>query len=245
MSPFDTAVIAWTVLAFAVMPYLFFRAAPYGRHSPDGSRFTVPARLGWCLMEAPSALVFAWFFLRGPSVTLGHWALFAAWQAHYVYRAFVYPFRLSNGQRPMPFLIMASSFFFTTVNGFFNGYSTPRADVTGASLARVALGLAVFAAGYAINHHSDHVLRTLRAPGETGYKIPRGGLYRWVSSPNYLGEIIEWTGWAIASGTLAGLSFAVWTFANLAPRARAHHAWYRERFPDYPPERKALIPGLF
>ena len=30
--------------------------------------------------------------------------------------------------------------------------------------------------------------------------------------------------------------------ANLVPRALATHRWYRERFPDYPQDRKALIP---
>ena len=34
----------------------------------------------------------------------------------------------------------------------------------------------------------------------------------------------------------------LYTAANLAPRALAHHAWYRERFPGYPPRRRALIP---
>lgn len=28
--------------------------------------------------------------------------------------------------------------------------------------------------GWIINIHSDHILRNLREPGETGYKIPRG-----------------------------------------------------------------------
>ncbi|MFN2151697.1 MAG: hypothetical protein ACK2T5_08880 [Anaerolineales bacterium] len=37
----------------------------------------------------------------------------------------------------------------------------------------------------------------------------------------------------------------MWTFANLAPRARAHHAWYQEHFRDYPSRRKALIPGIW
>jgi hypothetical protein len=36
----------------------------------------------------------------------------------------------------------------------------------------------------------------------------------------------------------------VWTAANLVPRAVAHHRWYRERFADYPAERKALVPFL-
>ncbi|MDH5284165.1 MAG: 3-oxo-5-alpha-steroid 4-dehydrogenase, partial [Gemmatimonadota bacterium] len=35
------------------------------------------------------------------------------------------------------------------------------------------------------------------------------------------------------------------TVANLAPRAWSHHRWYLEKFPDYPPDRKALIPHLF
>jgi 3-oxo-5-alpha-steroid 4-dehydrogenase 1 len=70
-------------------------------------------------------------------------------------------------------------------------------------------------------------------------------MYRFISCPNYLGEIMIWTGWAIATWSLAGLSFLVWTMANLIPRARAHHCWYKEQFPDYPPERKALVPGLW
>ena len=71
---------------------------------------------------------------------------------------------------------------------------------------------------------------------------PFGGLYRWVSCPNYLGEILEWSGWALATWSWPGLAFAVFTFANLAPRALSTHRWYRETFADYPPERKALVP---
>ena len=95
------------------------------------------------------------------------------------------------------------------------------------------------------NRQADHTLRSLRRPGKSGYRIPHGGLYRWVSCPNYLGEIVEWTGWAVMTWSLAGLSFAVWAAANLAPRAWAHHAWYRKYFAEYPPERRALLPGLW
>jgi protein-S-isoprenylcysteine O-methyltransferase Ste14 len=102
--------------------------------------------------------------------------------------------------------------------------------------------VALFAAGYALNRRSDRTLRTLRAPGETGYRIPRGGGFRWVSSPNYLGEIVEWLGWALATWSPAGLAFAVYTAANLAPRAVDNHRWYREKFPDYPADRRALVP---
>jgi len=87
-------------------------------------------------------------------------------------------------------------------------------------------------------------LFNLRKPGETGYKIPKGGLYRRISCPNYFGEILEWTGWAIATWSLSGLSFAIWTFANLVPRAVANHNWYKQKFPEYPENRKAVIPYI-
>ena len=74
---------------------------------------------------------------------------------------------------------------------------------------------------------------------------PLTGLYRWVSCPNYLGEVVLWIGWAVATRSMAGLAFAVWTIANLAPRAWAHHRWYRQQFEDYPPERKAMLPGIW
>jgi steroid 5-alpha reductase family enzyme len=102
----------------------------------------------------------------------------------------------------------------------------------------------MFFSGYIINIHSDSILRGLRAKNETGYKIPGTGLFKFVSSPNYFGEILEWTGWAVATWSLPGAAFALWTIANLAPRAFANHRWYLDHFPDYPSQRKALIPFI-
>ncbi|MBE0697758.1 MAG: DUF1295 domain-containing protein, partial [Anaerolineaceae bacterium] len=110
---------------------------------------------------------------------------------------------------------------------------------------RFIVGAGLFIAGMFTNRWADTILRGLRKPGEGGYRIPRGGLFELVSCPNYLGEIIEWIGWAVATWSLAGLAFAIWTFANLAPRAYVHHAWYHKNFPSYPSRRKALIPGLW
>ena len=110
---------------------------------------------------------------------------------------------------------------------------------------RFITGAVIFLAGYITNRWADAKLRSLRRPGELDYKIPQGGLFRWVSCPNYLGEILEWGGWAMATWSLPGLAFAFWTFANLAPRAFTHHAWYQRNFPEYPKERRALIPWVF
>jgi hypothetical protein len=89
------------------------------------------------------------------------------------------------------------------------------------------------------------MLIALRRPGETGYRVPRGWLFERVSCPNYFGEILEWFGYALASWSLAGLAFALFTAANIGPRAFAHHRWYHRTFPGYPPQRKALIPFVW
>jgi steroid 5-alpha reductase family enzyme len=85
----------------------------------------------------------------------------------------------------------------------------------------------------------------VRSTEDAEYRLPDEGLFRWISCPNYFGEIVEWTGWAVATWSLAGLSFALWTVANLAPRAWANHQWYLRHMPEYPRERKALVPGVW
>ena len=67
--------------------------------------------------------------------------------------------------------------------------------------ARSLLGAALFAFGMAANVQADHILANLRKPGETsGYKIPRGGLFEYVSGAHFVAEVFEWTGYGIACG---------------------------------------------
>jgi len=237
------------VAAVAAFLFLYRTAAPYGRHHRPGWGPTLPARWGWFAMESVSPLVFAgvwWTTGRGAP------GLLVLWWLHYAYRAFIYPFRIRGGMKPMPWITAAAAVLFNLWNGAINGYGAG-ASSGGASgevfptdsPLRIVLGLALFALGAATNHRADAQLRALRAPGETGYRIPYGGLFRWVSCPNYLGEIVEWTGFALLAGHPAAWAFAAFTFANLAPRARRHHAWYRETFADYPSSRRALIPFVY
>lgn len=148
----------------------------------------------------------------------------------------------------MPVAIMVSAIFFNLMNGFLNGYylgNFVSYAVDWLYAPQFIVGFILFIAGFYINNKSDTMLLNLRKPGETGYKIPRGFLFEKVSCPNHLGEIIEWSGFAIMTWNIASFSFALWTFANLAPRSEAHHKWYKEKFEDYPKERKAVIPFLY
>jgi protein-S-isoprenylcysteine O-methyltransferase Ste14 len=151
----------------------------------------------------------------------------------------------------MPISIMGSAIIFNIINTFIQGewlfHLSPLTMYANEWLKdpRFISGLCIFAAGYYINKQSDNILRNLRKPGETGYKIPEGGMYRFISCPNYFGELLEWIGWAFMTWSPAGIFFVIWTAANLLPRARSNHKWYLEKFPSYPTERKAVIPFVF
>lgn len=227
---------------------VFFVTAPYGRHARGGWGPSISTRAGWILMEAPAALVFLLVFLLGrhrdsvPALVLA-----SAWLGHYGYRAFVYPFRLRAPEKPMPLSIAAMGGAFCTFNGYLNARwvsEMHRYSPEWMGDIRLWGGILLFAAGWMINQHSDAVLLALRKPGEAGYRIPVGGLYRWISCPNYFGEVLEWCGWALATWSLPGLGFALYTAANLVPRALDHHRWYQKTFPDYPKERRAVLPFL-
>jgi protein-S-isoprenylcysteine O-methyltransferase Ste14 len=229
---------------------LFFIAAPYGRHIRKGWGYSVGNKLGWVLMEAPAPIVFAVCFLLGDiKNTVVTFIFLGLWEAHYVHRSFVYPFSLRGNARRMPLSVVSFGFLFNLMNGYLNGryifsFSGGYAN-SWLTDPRFIVGVILFVTGYVINRQADQALRDLRKPGESGYKISYNRFYRWVSSPNYLGEITIWTGWALATWSISGLAFAFWAVANLLPRARANHAWYRQTFPDYPPERKALIPRVW
>ncbi len=246
----NSLLIGWFVLAAVVFIALLLIAAPYGRHYRRGWGPAINNKLGWFVMELASPLVFAaCFALGGNPITIASVVFLALWEAHYIHRAFIYPFSLHSRDGGMPLSIVGFGLFFNVVNGYLNGrYIFTFSGGYGNGWLgdpRFIAGVLLFIAGFIINRRADQVLHGLRQPGESGYRIPYGGLYRWISCPNYLGEVTIWVGWALATWSLPGLAFAVWTIANLVPRARANHAWYKENFPDYPPGRRAFLPGLW
>jgi 3-oxo-5-alpha-steroid 4-dehydrogenase 1 len=246
---FNFLVIAWVGLGLVVFIALFFVAAPYGRHSRKRWGPVIGSKLAWVLMEAASPIVFAVCFFLGRNFNITSVVFLALWEAHYFHRAFIYPFSLKGSARRMALSVVSMGLFFNLMNGYLNGRylftfsgGYPTSWLTDP---RFIIGVIIFVGGFIVNRQADDVLRGLRQPGESGYKIPYGRFYRWVSSPNYLGEITIWIGWALLTWSLVGAVFAFWTIANLLPRARANHAWYKANFPDYPPERKALLPRVW
>ncbi|MCW3085669.1 MAG: hypothetical protein JWP12_3035 [Bacteroidetes bacterium] len=242
----------WLAVAVIVHIVMFFITAPFGRHTSGKWGPMINNKLGWLIMEFPSFAIMLYFLLRGKhSFDSYVWILFCCWIFHYINRTFIYPLRIRSTPKKMPLFIALSAVFFNLMNAGLNGYYlgelAPASDYTISWLCspRFITGAVLFVGGLLINWKADAILIQLRKPGETGYKIPKGFLFEYVSSPNLFGEVIEWSGFALMAWNLPAFTFLVWTFANLVPRAKNHHDWYVKTFPDYPKKRKVIFPYIF
>lgn len=242
----------WLGIAIIVHVTMFFVTAPFGRHTTTKWGPMVDNKLAWFLMELPSLGIMLYFLVFGTySFDSFVWILFALWIIHYTNRTLIYPLRIKPTEKKMPLVIMLNAILFNLMNAGLNGYFLAElADSSAYSkdwltTPQFIFGGFMFVVGVMINWKSDTILINLRKPGETGYKIPKGFLFDYVSSPNLFGELVEWTGFALMAWNLPALTFVVWTFANLVPRAKNHHDWYHKKFDNYPKNRKAIFPFIF
>jgi len=247
---FFVLLLVWMGIAVLMIPVLLRFTAPYGRHSSQGWGPMINNRFGWIIMELPVIVTFSLFFFIGDSPKSSPLILmYSLFMLHYFNRIFIFPFQLRGKNKKMPLVIAILAIFFNLINGFFNGYwfgyLAPDISISWFTDLRFILGILLFFVGMYINIHADQLLIALRRGGKTGYYIPKGWLFKYISSPNLLGEIMEWVGWGLLCWCLPAFSFALWTIANLIPRAIDHHKWYKKYFTDYPEDRKAVIPGLF
>ncbi|XP_076972935.1 3-oxo-5-alpha-steroid 4-dehydrogenase 1 isoform X2 [Tamandua tetradactyla] len=202
-------------LGILCLPLVGHFGTSYGRYFSPSLSWRVPARSAWALQELPSLAVPLLVCARAPAERLQRWPN----------RVLLAMFLVHYVHRALifPFLIRGGkpTPFFTWSLAFvfcaFNGY------LQGTYLSRYA----AYDEGWV-----------------TGPRFLAGGLFEYVTAANYFGEVIEWFGFAIASWSIQGMAFAVFTFSFLLGRAKQHHQWYLEKFEDYPKCRKILIPFL-
>lgn len=249
---FHIFLIVMSVAALGVFIALQFLEAGYGYLFNPRYGFPVPNKIGWILMEAPVFIIMAVLWLLSDHTwQAAPLVLFVLFQTHYVYRAFIFPLKL-RGDSKMPFGIVAMGMFFNLLNALMQGgwifYVAPDNYYTDwFAKPYIYIGAVLFFAGMYINRHSDAIIRNLRMPGDTRHYIPRGGMFRYVSSANYFGELVEWIGFAVASWSWAGVVFVVWTFANLAPRSASLYRRYEKEFgKEFTTlKRKKIIPFIY
>ena len=250
---FNSMLLGMSVLAVVVFIALFYVRAGYGRFYTKSWGPTVNNRFGWVLMEAPVFFLMLAFWLTSDRIaSLPHVAMLLFFEVHYFQRSFIFPM-LIRGKGIMPLSVILMGLLFNSLNALMQGgwlFVVSPDTYYGAdwlTSPQFITGALIFVAGMGINLHSDYVIRHLRQPGDTRHYLPQKGMFRYVTSANYLGEFMEWVGFAVLTWSWAGAVFALWTFANLAPRADAIHQSYREQFPEGFKGRnvKRILPFIF
>ena len=217
-------------------------------------------RLGWFLMELPATVVFGLSFYYGrrrkealdakravrPNEAESGLSrrtsrvLASIWAIHYLNRGFYFPLSIRTTKGSEENFALFNSLvgaIITGVHGYLNGsaFSVQAGWLDDAWLSSPLFltGLFLYEIGFAITLHSEQVLRALRPADGSGprYVIPRRGLFQYVTSPHYLGEITAYTGLWMLTG-FSPTIFPTWavTVANLVPRSRSNHTWYLEKF---------------
>lgn len=250
---FNVFLITMSATALIVFIALYFVDAGYGKFYNKKWGPSVSNKLGWILMESPVFIAMLALFLNsGRRDDVCRLIFLLIFELHYLQRAFIFPF-LIKGKSRMPLSIILMGVVFNTLNALMQGgwlfYLSPDRMYTVSWLTdpRFITGTAVFFTGMYINLQSDNIIRHLRRPGDTAHHLPKGGMFKYVSSANYFGELLEWTGFAILTWSVSGAVFALWTFANLCPRAARIHDRYKKEFPDEFDYKhiKRLIPFIY
>ena len=193
----------------------------------------------WILMELVAPISLTYAFLNNPlsagphpPLTLTHPPTFLAalYLLHYLNRALISPLRTpSRSKSHIGVTLSAVGFNVTngTILGTYLASPAARDFLSGAFERPIFwVGVALWALGLAGNILHDEILlnirRSAKAKGKARaspppnaerkqehYAVPHGGLYRFISYPNYFCEWCEWFGFALAAApppSLASLS---------------------------------------
>lgn len=242
-----------TIIAVLVFIALHFVTAGYGVFYNKKWGLAVPNKLGWILMESPVFIVMILLcIISERSTNIVCLIFLILFEIHYFQRSFIFPF-LIRGKSVMPLSVILMGVVFNVLNAVMQGgwifYVAPENmyELSWLATPQFIIGTLVFFTGMIININSDYIIRHLRKPGDTKHYLPKKGLFKYVTSANYFGEFVEWVGFAILTWSLSGAVFALWTFANLAPRAAKIYNNYKKEFGDELDTKKVkrIIPFIY
>ena len=233
---FNIFLIIMSIIAVIVFIALYFVTAGYGVFYNKKWGPSIPNKIGWVLMESPvfiAMILLCVFSERSTNVVCLIFLIL--FEIHYFQRSFIFPF-LIRGKSVMPLSVILMGVVFNTLNALMQGgwifYVAPENmyEMSWLTTPQFIIGTLIFISGMIINIHSDYIIRHLRKPGDTKHYLPKKGMFKYVTSANYFGEFVEWCGFAILTWSLSGAVFALWTFANLAPRAAKIYDNYKKEF---------------
>ena len=252
LGQFDLFLLVMTALAIVVFIALYFVDAGYGILIDKKWGVAINNKIAWFCMEMPVFLFMTVLFIFSPriylfeiSTSLVPVIIFLFFQTHYIRRSFVFPFLL-KGKSKMPVTVMFMGVLFNLCNAFMQGgwlfYISPESmySINWLWSPQFILGSILFFGGMSLNIHSDKIILSLRKDGDTKHYLPSKGFFKYVTGAHYFGEVIEWIGFAILTWSISGAVFAIWTCANLVPRANAIYKKYKKIFGEETIREKGL-----
>lgn len=174
-----------------------------------------------------------------------------AWTVHYAKRELetLFVHRFSNATMPLSNLFKNCTYYwgFAAYVGYFVNhplYTPPPQDL-------VYSGACLFYFMEVGNFTCHWTLRMLRPPGTRVRAIPTGGLFDYVTCPNYFYEIFAWVGFNLMTRTVAGVLFMLAGATQMLIWAKGKHRNYQMEFDGkdgrrlYPESRKIIVPFVY
>lgn len=241
-------------VAAIVFVSLYFVTAGYGAFTSSKWGKAINNKLAWFLMEFPIFLAMIVIWLASPHrFDVVPMVFLLIFEIHYFQRSLIFPWIMKGKKSKMSLAVMFMGIAFNILNAMMQGYwiffesyncnyqvlGSSYTDVAWLTSPQFIIGVVIFLFGFVVNLRSDYIIRHLRkSDDDTNHYLPSGFLFNYVTSANYLGELLEWLGFAILTWSLSGLVFFIWTFANLVPRANSLYKHYQIEFGPEMKERK-------
>lgn len=112
------------------------------------------------------------------------------------------------------------------------------------SVPLIYASVAVFIAAELGNFRTHLILRDLRPEGSNTRAIPRGFGFNLLSCPNYFFEMVAWCAFSFMTDLPSAWFFTVVASGQMWLWAVKKHKRYLKEFPDYPTNRKPMIPFI-
>lgn len=219
----------------------YYELAPL-RYSKFFAGKGVPSRLGMVsVYSLPMvvATICAWPYL--PTASLIQWAVYGAIMLHFAKRTLESLFLHKYSGHMHIFTIGTVLSSYALMAGMISWLNAQASTELGIWF---YLGIVCFLVGEAGNFYHHVLLAKLRTK-ESGYFVPRGGWFEYATCPHYFFELLAWLGIVLLSRHLFAVLALVAMTGYLIARSIKTRQWYKSRFPEYPAERKLMIPFIF
>ena len=255
---FDGSIVHWAVIIYLFSgPLLFIGEATgwtsfgYSKFADRKARMALPSRVGMFIIYFPAVFSF-WLAPLARGVELTPWLLIsgAMISAHFAKRCVeVMTLHRYSGVMNL-FTTVQICFLYTTLALLLGEIAaTGMSGFEGGAppiSAAMILGVALWVLGTSGNFYHHKLLANLRKPGETEYKVPRGGLFGLVACPHYFSEILAWFGFALFFHHVGALMMISVMTMYLAGRSYNTLVWYRDRLGDQLPDGwRRMIPLIY